>query len=389
MEFQTIRAKSRKNEERNKSFLELSDTYNLLIKNSDVGDILEKVLNGKRISKKEALELFYTADIVSIGCVADFLRKVKCGDVVTFIVNRNINFTNICRNNCKFCAYKRKKGENGAYTLTISEIVKKAKEAEKHGATEVCIQGGINSDLGFEYYLEILRRIKAETKLHIHAFSPMEIRYISEKFGYGIRETLKILKENGLDSMPGTAAEILVDSVREKICPEKISTKEWIKIIETAHEIGIPTTATIMYGHIETYEDVAEHLNIIRNIQDRTGKFTEFVPLSFIHKNTELYKKYYIQGSSGIYDIKIHAISRIFLDNFRNIQVSWVKLGKKFAQVILDYGANDFGGTLMEENISKAAGASEKLLRKEEIENIIRGAGRIPKQRDTLYNVLT
>ncbi len=360
-----------------------------LVEKSEVADILEKALKGSRISEKEALELFNADSLNFIGYVADFIRKKKCGDVVTFVVNRNINFTNICINNCRFCAYRRKKGDKDAYTLKISEIIKKAKEAEAKGATEVCIQGGINSELSFEYYLEILRGIKRETNLHIHAFSPMEIKHISEKSGYGIKETLKILKENGLDSMPGTAAEILVDNVRKVICPEKITTKEWIDIIETAHRIGIPTTATILYGHVESYEHVVEHLGIIREIQDKTKGFTEFVPLSFIHKRTELYRKYNTQGSSGLYDIKIHAISRIFLDNFRNIQVSWVKLGKKLAQIILSYGANDFGGTLMEENISRAAGASEKLLRKEEIVNIIRGAGRIPKQRDTLYNVIS
>ncbi len=359
------------------------------LKESDVSDILEKAINGRRISKKEALALFQTHDINLVGYVADFLRKRKCGDVVTFVVNRNINFTNVCKNNCKFCAYRRKNGEKNAYTLKISQIIKKAKEAEKRGATEVCIQGGINPNLSFEYYIEILRGIKEETNLHIHAFSPMEIKHISDISGYGIKETLKILKENGLDSMPGTAAEILVDSVRKVICPEKISTEEWVKIVETAHRLGIPTTATILYGHVESYEHVVEHLSIIRKIQDKTKGFTEFVPLSFIHKKTELYRMYNIQGSSGLYDIKIHAVSRIFLDNFRNIQVSWVKLGRKLAQIILNYGANDFGGTLMEENISRSAGASVKLLRKEEIVDIIRGAGRIPKQRDTLYNVIS
>lgn len=357
-------------------------------------DIIDKALSGKDISEKDSVRLFEARnfEINILAMVADYLRWKTVGDIVTFVINRNINFTNECTINCAFCAYSKPLGHPEAYTLKINEIVKRALEAWKLGATEVCIQGAINPKLNPEFYLDILRSIKKVLpEIHIHAFSPQEIHYFATKMDVSYREALKMLKEAGLDSMPGTAAEILDDEVRKIICPNKINVKTWIKIIKTAHELGIPTTSTMMYGHVDTSEHKAKHLNIIREIQKETHGFTEFVPLSFIHYKTRLYASGLARpGATGLEDLKVHAVSRIFLNNYiRNIQVSWVKLGPKYAQAILNAGANDFGGTLMEENISRAAGATSGThLPVERIINIIRDAGRIPGQRTTIYEIV-
>ena len=357
-------------------------------------DIIDKALSGKDISEKDSVRLFEARnfEINILAMVADYLRWKTVGDIVTFVINRNINFTNECMINCAFCAYSKPLGHPEAYTLKINEIVKRALEAWKLGATEVCIQGAINPKLNPEFYLDILRSIKKVLpEIHIHAFSPQEIHYFATKMDVSYREALKMLKEAGLDSMPGTAAEILDDEVRKIICPNKINVKTWIKIIKTAHELGIPTTSTMMYGHVDTSEHKAKHLNIIREIQKETHGFTEFVPLSFIYYKTRLYASGLARpGATGLEDLKVHAVSRIFLNNYiKNIQVSWVKLGPKYAQAILNAGANDFGGTLMEENISRAAGATSGThLPVERIINIIRDAGRIPAQRTTIYEIV-
>ncbi len=357
-------------------------------------DIIDKALSGKDISEKDSVRLFEARnfEVNILAMVADYLRWKTVGDIVTFVINRNINFTNECMINCAFCAYSKPLGHPEAYTLKINEIVKRALEAWKLGATEVCIQGAINPKLNPEFYLDILRSIKKVLpEIHIHAFSPQEIHYFATKMDVSYREALKMLKEAGLDSMPGTAAEILDDEVRKVICPNKINVKTWIKIIKTAHELSIPTTSTMMYGHVDTSEHKAKHLNIIREIQKETHGFTEFVPLSFIHYKTRLYASGLARpGATGLEDLKVHAVSRIFLNNYiKNIQVSWVKLGPKYAQAILNAGANDFGGTLMEENISRAAGATSGThLPVERIINIIRDAGRIPAQRTTIYEIV-
>lgn len=352
-----------------------------------VEEILERALAGKRLGRNHALALLemQPEEVLRAGVVADRVREIKAGRFASYVVNRNINFTNICINSCGFCAF-RSSLSNG-YRLSVAEIAKKAREAEALGATEVCIQGGLHPELELEDYAEILRAVKQNTSLHIHAFSPMEILYASEKSGLGIRETLRYLKESGLDSIPGTAAEILVDELREELCPEKLSTQEWIRVITTAHELGIPSTATMLYGHMEEAEHIVEHLSIIRKIQDKTSGFTEFVPLSFIHAKTRIFRQGKSRaGATGFEDLRVYITSRLFLDNFRNLQSSWVKLGKKLAQVMLRVGANDLGGTLMEESISRSAGAEYEMLSVAEIERLIRDAGLIPVQRDTLYN---
>ncbi|RLG74527.1 MAG: 7,8-didemethyl-8-hydroxy-5-deazariboflavin synthase subunit CofH [Thermoprotei archaeon] len=357
-------------------------------------DIIDKAIDGKDISEREAVRLFEAKnmEINILAFAADYLRWKTIGDIVTFVVNRNINFTNECMINCNFCAYSKPVGHPEAYTLSINEIVRKALKAWRHGATEVCIQGAINPKISPEFYLNILRSIKKVLpEIHIHAFSPQEVHYFATKMDVSYREALKMLKEAGLDSMPGTAAEILDDEVRKIICPRKINVKTWVEIIKTAHSLGIPTTSTMMYGHVDTSEHKAKHLNIIREIQKETHGFTEFVPLSFIHYKTRLYTSSIARpGATGLEDLKVHAVSRIFLNNYiKNIQVSWVKLGPKYAQVVLNAGANDFGGTLMEENISRAAGAtSGTWLPVERIIKIIRDAGRIPAQRTTIYEIV-
>jgi len=317
--------------------------------------------------------------------IADELRERAVGDIVTFVVNRNINFTDICVNRCKFCAFSNRR----KFLLTLDQIKQKVREAVEYGCTEVCIQGGLLPNAKLDFYISILEAVREVSEdIHIHAFSPMEVYHMARNSGLSIKETLKELKKAGLDSMPGTAAEILDDSIRRQICPDKITSAQWIEIVTTAHKLGIPTTATMMFGHIESWEHRIKHLLTIKEIQRRTGGFTEFIPLPFMTKNNELGKV--VRGSSGFEDLLVIAISRIILyPEIKNIQASWVKLGVKLAQVALHVGANDLGGTLMEENISKAAGAtSGEFLPKEEMIRIIESAGRTPKQRDTLYNII-
>ncbi|MEM0202335.1 MAG: 5-amino-6-(D-ribitylamino)uracil--L-tyrosine 4-hydroxyphenyl transferase CofH [Archaeoglobaceae archaeon] len=317
--------------------------------------------------------------------LADELRRKAVGDVVTFVVNRNINFTDICINNCKFCSFRNRKG----FKLSLEEIKRKVEEAVDFGCTEVCIQGGLLPNADVDFYVSILQAVRDVSKeIHIHAFSPMEVYHMARNSKMDIADVLKILKEEGLNSMPGTAAEILVDSVRAEICPMKLKTDEWVRVIKEAHRIGIPTTATMMYGHVETWADRIKHILLIKRIQQETQGFTEFIPLSFMWRNNELGQK--AKGASGFEDLLVIAIARILLyPEIKNIQASWVKLGLKLAQAALNFGANDLGGTLIEENISKSAGAtSGEFLSPEELRELIRRAGRIPRQRDTLYRLV-
>jgi FO synthase subunit 2 len=319
--------------------------------------------------------------------LADRLRQKAAGDRVTYVINRNINFTNRCTGSCSFCAFKDPDG----YLMAIPEIMEKVKAAEGTGATEVCIQGGLLPDWDISDYCEILENIKKEyPQLHIHAFSPMEVLHAARNSDMSVRQTILTLKRSGLGSMPGTAAEILVDRVREKICPDKLNSAQWLDVIKTAHECGIPTTATIMYGHIETFEERIQHILKIRELQKMTGGFTEFVPLPFMAQNNNLGNGLKIEVSRGIEDLKLHALARVLLYPYiKNIQASWVKLGKKLAQTTLTCGANDLGGTLMEEKISKSAGSkSGEYMAPVEFERLIRELHRIPQQRTTLYNYI-
>ncbi|RLI29274.1 MAG: 7,8-didemethyl-8-hydroxy-5-deazariboflavin synthase subunit CofH, partial [Candidatus Hecatellales archaeon] len=316
----------------------------------------------------------------------------RVGETVTFVVNRNINFTNVCMVRCGFCAFSRPPNASDAYLLKPEAVAERAAEAWKAGATEVCLHGGIHPEIGLEYYVDVLRAVKARVPaIHTHAYSPMEVYYAAEKAGVSVEEALKALREAGLDSMPGTAAEILDDEVRAVLCPRKLNVERWVEVVKTAHRLGIPTTSTMMYGHVDSARHRAQHLNLLRNLQKQTGGFTEFVPLSFIHPQAPIYLKGLARpGATGIEDLKLHAVARLMLQGWiDNIQASWVKLGPKLAQAALYAGANDLGGTLMEENISRAAGATVgQHLPSEELIRLIREAGRTPAQRTTTYQII-
>jgi len=320
-------------------------------------------------------------------CIADELRKEKNGDVVTYVVNRNINFTNICVGACKFCAFREEK-EKG-YVLSMDAVLSKVEEAVNNEATEICVQGGLHPDLVVDDYCKIIETIKSHFAVHIHAYSPMEIYHIAKNSGLSEGEVLKELKEAGLGSMPGTAAEILDDSIRAIICPTKLNTAKWVEIIKTAHRLGIPSTATLLYGHIESLENRIDHIFKIREIQKETRGFTEFVPLKFMQKNNEL-GRMVKRPLSFLEDAVVHALVRVILHPYcTNLQVSWVKLGVSDAQKMLYLGVNDMGGTLMEENISRLSGSlAGEYMSPEDFERVIKDAGRTPKRRDTLYELL-
>lgn len=361
-------------------------------------DILLRAQEGIELSREEGLRLVNcnTNELPLLLEAADKLRKKIVGDNVTFVVNRNINFTNVCYVGCRFCAFSRSPKEGDAYFLSMDEIKEKTQQAKKEGATEVCVQGGLPLGMDGFHYVKVLRAIKdAVPEMHVHGFSPMEIQYGIELTGMSVRDYLKMLKDEGLGSLPGTAAEILDDNVREIISVNKLKTAQWVNIIKTAHSLGIPSTSTLMYGHIETVEHWLAHLILLRDIQKETGGFTEFVPLGFVHTNTDLYKHgahnaVVRPGPTEDEHLKIHALARIMLSGWiNNIQVSWVKLGEEMSRRCLQSGANDYGGTLMEENISRLAGAigGDKLEISDMLKRI-RAAGRIPAQRDTKYDIL-
>ncbi|NPA30566.1 MAG: 5-amino-6-(D-ribitylamino)uracil--L-tyrosine 4-hydroxyphenyl transferase CofH [Chloroflexi bacterium] len=356
-----------------------------------VGRILDDALADREISPAQAEVLFHTQglDLLALLAVADELRRRTVGDVVTYVVTRNINFTNVCYIGCRFCAFSRPARSPEAYTLSLDEIVERAREARAWGATEVCLQGGLNPHQPPSIYEDIVRAIKsAVPELHIHAFSPFEIWWGSRRLGISEEAFLRRLKDAGLGSIPGTAAEILVPEVRQRLTKNKLSRGDWVRIVRTAHRVGLPSTATIMYGHIDEPRHWAEHLHLLREIQAETGGFTEFVPLGFIHERTRLYQEDGARpGPTGMEDLKMHAVARLMLNrSIANIQVSWVKLGYKMAQMILNAGANDFGGTLFEESISRAAGETQgSVTTPEEFQRLIRDLGRIPQERDTLY----
>ena len=362
-----------------------------------ISDILNQSLDSKNISIKQAIELLQTTgtEMIMTAMVADNLRRKAVGDNVTFVINRNINFTNVCIKRCGFCAYSRDFRNEESYFLPTEEVVRRAKEAWNLGATEICIQAGLPPKMDGFLYVDICKAIKKELpNIHIHAFSPEEIMYGSYRSGVSVKEYLRMLKESGLGSLPGTAAEILDQDVRDLISPGRITVADWINVITTAHKLKIPTTSTIMYGHVETMEDRAKHLDLLRSIQKQTNGFTEFVPLSFVHKEAPMYNHNLVKGiapgPTGQDVIKMHAVSRIMLNNFiNNIQVSWVKEGGKMAQLLLEAGVNDFGGTLINESISTSAGSEfGQLMRPKEIRSVIQSAGRIPAQRNSVYGII-
>jgi aminodeoxyfutalosine synthase len=376
--------------------------------------IENKVFAGSRLSPDDALRLFQSDDIFAIGRLASYAASVKNGNRVYFIRNRHVNPTNICVNRCRFCAFSRSKGERGSYELTVREIIRKLRsqksevrsqkltgrnqkknlhstprtpEPSNPHFTEVHIVGGLHPDWPFEYYTHLVSEIRRRfPSIHIKAFTAVEIDHLSKISGLGIADTLIRLKESGLDSLPGGGAEILNKRVRQKICPEKIDGNRWLEIMRKAHETGIRSNATMLYGHIESYRNRVEHLNRIRKLQDRTGGFQAFIPLAFHPGNTSIEGRHY---TSGIDDLKTIAISRLFLDNFGHIKAYWVMLGEKIAQLALLVGADDLDGTIVEERITRSAGAlSGSSMTRSELVNLIKRAGKIPVERDSYYNPL-
>lgn len=359
---------------------------------------IEKVLtsrDGGVLSYEECLLLADASgnDLFGVVVAANELRQRLVGDVVTYVVTRNINFTNVCIVGCKFCAFAVGPRHETAYFLSLDEIANKTRTAAEWGATEVCIQGGLPRDLPPLYYRDILRAVKsAVPTMHCHAFSPMEMLYGIELTGMPTREYLLMLKENGLDTLPGTAAEILDDEVRHVLSRNKLSVQQWCEIIELAHECGIRSTSTMMYGHSETPAQWVNHMLLLREIQSRTQGFTEFVPLGFIHDNTLLFEQKLTRAGAGLDEhMKVHALARLLLaGSINHIQVSWVKLGRTVSQLALLAGADDYGGTLFEENISRLAGAAfGQYVSTDEFQGRILELGRIPAQRNTTYTQYT
>src|SRR5262245_19138769 len=359
--------------------------------------ILGGCLDGAELSMDDALVLARAQgrDAHAVDLTADELRRRQVGDTVTYVVNRNINFTNVCIKHCTFCAFSRDHREEEGYFLPIAEIVRRAEEAAEMGATEVCIQAGLPPKLDGRYYIDLTRAIKdALPAMHIHAFSPKEVLYGSVRSGLPIRAYLTELREAGLGTLPGTSAEILDQEIRDLIARGRITVAQWIDVITTAHALGIRTTSTIMYGHVETPAHWVRHMALLRSIQKDTGGFTEFVPLSLIHWEAPMYAKGLLPnvrpGATVQEVIRLHALARLMLGaTFRNIQSSWVKEGPKLAQILLTAGANDLGGTLINESISTSAGAQYgQLVSPAELRRLARDIGRVPAQRDTLYTLL-
>jgi aminodeoxyfutalosine synthase len=358
-----------------------------LLETASLQEIESKVISGERLNREEGITLFKSPDLLKIGHLARLVKEQKTGNYTFFNVNRHINLTNICVSRCKFCAFSRDKDEPGAYAMTVEEVLEKALEAVPLGITELHIVSGLHPDLPFSYYLEVIETLKkALPKVHIQAFTAVEIDYFARISGLTIRQVLEKLVEAGLGSLPGGGAEVFSDRVRTLVCHRKASTERWLEVMRTAHELGLKSNATMLYGHIETIEERVEHLLKLREVQDETGGFQAFIPLPFHPENTKLN---YIKRTTAAEDLKVAAVSRLLLDNFSHIKAFWIMLGLKVAQLSLEFGVDDLDGTVVEEKITHAAGAqTEEAIEKAELIKLIKEAGRIPVERDTLYNIL-
>ena len=343
-----------------------------------------KVAAGERIHAAEAHELFACPDLLGLGRIAAECCRARNGDRAYFIVNRHINHTNVCVNRCAFCAFSRDKDDPGAYTLSLAQVVERAEEAAAQGATELHIVGGLHPDLPFDYYLDLLSTLHRRFPgIHLQAFTAVEIDYLQRISGLALPDLLRELKQAGLGSLPGGGAEIFDPRVRGTLCPEKISGDRWLEIMEAVHAAGLRSNATMLYGHVESYADRVDHMERIRELQDRTGGFQAFIPLAFHPENTALA---HAHGTTGVDDLKTLAVARIFLDNFDHIKAFWIMLGEKLAQLSLLFGVDDVDGTVVEEKITHAAGAvTAQALPRETLVRMIRKAGKVPVERDTLY----
>src|SRR3989338_8222905 len=353
------------------------------IVSTELKDILKKVEKGERLSSDDGIRLFNSKDIFSIGYMANIIRERKNGNIAYFVTNAHINYSNICVNRCQFCAFSKEKDDPGAYSMTIEDILKKGRNFLEQDITEFHIVGGLHPDLPFNYYLEMMTSLKKEfPEIHIQAFTAVEISHLSKIAGLSIRDTLLKLKEAGLGSIPGGGAEVFSSRVRENLCKEKIGKDEWLEVMKSAHEVGIKSNATMLYGHIETVKERVEHLVALRELQDKTGGFQSFIPLAFHPKNTRLDN---LSSTTGLDDLKTLAVSRIMLDNFPHIKAFWIMIGTKLAQVSLSFGIDDIDGTVMEEKITHSAGASTaEYISRNNLIRMIKEAGREPVERDTL-----
>ena len=351
-----------------------------------MASISRRVAADERLSREDGLELYAHGDILELGRLANLVRERKNGNRTYFIVNRHINYTNVCRNRCRFCAFSRSADEEGAYTMSVEEIVERATSGG--GAfSELHIVGGLHPDLPFSYYLEMLSALKAELPgVHLQAFTAVEIAHLAAIAGLSVREALAALRDAGLGSLPGGGAEIFSPRVRELVCPTKLSGEDWLRIMREAHGLGLRSNATMLYGHVETPEEKADHLIRLRGLQDETGGFMAYIPLAYHSENTDLGGR---PSTTGIEDLREVAIGRLMLDNFDHVKSFWIMQGLKLAQVSLSFGADDLDGTVVEERITHAAGATTpQALTRDEICALIREAGRVPVERDTVYNVV-
>lgn len=336
-----------------------------------------------RMNAKEAAELLSQGDPIELGRLADAERAKRFDDTVTFIVDRNINYTNVCKNECKFCAFFRRKENKDAYLLTYDQILDKVQETVDAGGTQLMIQGGLYPDLGLAYYEKMLSLIKSRYDITIHSFTATEIQYFAQQEGISVLECLKRLQAAGLDSLPGGGAEILVDEIRKKVSPKKIMTDDWLHVMECAHSIGMESTATMVIGFGETMAQRVEHMERIRQLQDRTGGFRAFITWTFQPGNTELGG----EKTSGWDYMRTLAMTRLYMDNVAHIQGSWVTQGERIGQLTLGFGADDLGSIMLEENVVRAAGTAYDMSINK-MAQLIRGAGKRPAQRDTEYNII-
>lgn len=356
-----------------------------LLQASSIYDILKKAEQGERLSFADGVRLFRSNDILHIGHIANIIRERKNGNKAYYITNRHINYSNICKNRCKFCAFSRDKEEAGSYAMEMEDIMEKAVAAVEEGATELHIVGGLHPDLPFDFYVKMIGEIhECCPDVHIQAFTAVEIEHLSQMAKLPVRQTLKTLKEAGLGSLPGGGAEVFAPKIREQLCPEKLSGEGWLQVMREAHNLGLHSNATMLYGHVETPEDRINHLIKLRELQDETGGFMSFIPLAFHPKNTDLSNRF---GTTAVLDLKVISISRLMLDNFDHIKAFWIMLGIKLSQISLSFGVDDIDGTVKEEKITHAAGAeTPEALSINEIIKLIKEAGREPVERDTLYN---
>jgi len=355
-----------------------------------LGDIMEKVRNGERLSREDALNLYRHNDILAVGYLANIVRERKNGDNAYFIYNQHVNYSNICTNLCKFCAFGKEKGSDLAYEMTVDDIEAKVCDRLDEPITEIHMVGGIHPELPYSYYLDALQAIKKmRPEVHIQAFTCVEIAHFAKLADKSLEDTLLELQKAGLGSIPGGGAEVFSPRIREKTCKDKLSGEGWLTVAKTAHRLGIRSNATMLYGHIETFEERVEHLDMLRQAQDETGGFMTFIPLAYHPKNTELAKQADLTRTSGIEDLKNIAVSRLYLDNFDHIKAYWVMIGPKLAQVALSFGADDIDGTVKEEIITHMAGAdTEQAMARDNLVRLIKEAGRVPVERDTLYEVI-